>query len=49
MIDWYAALVIGLALFIGLFPLIYKKYRSGDFLLVYHEGTIKEYKKKENR
>jgi hypothetical protein len=35
MIDYYGLLAVGLALFIGFLPLLWKKNRSGDFLISY--------------
>ena len=54
MVDYIALLVIGLTLFIGFFPLLFKRFRGGDFLVshidsrdgrVVTQEEIKNYKK----
>lgn len=42
MIDYYALLAVGIALFIGFFPLLFKKNRSGNFLISYVDMSKEE-------
>jgi hypothetical protein len=37
MIDYYALLSVTLALAFGFFPLLFKRFRSGDFLIIHSD------------
>lgn len=41
MIDIYAVIVVGIALILGLIPIMFKKFRGRDFLVSYHVDKLK--------
>jgi hypothetical protein len=42
MVDYIAMLAIGTALFIGLIPLMFKRFRGGNFLISYVDMSEEE-------